>query len=105
MRFRPTADNVILLVEKGEQMRNGIVIPGNVSLYGRGLISALVVSIGPGVKQWAVDVSPGERVIVSDTAGELVVVGQDIAADMAPDYEAGTEFRVVRNEEILGVVP
>ncbi len=104
MKYKPRNDNVFLLVEKREQIVNGIVHPAGARPYGKDLIVAQVVAVGPGTKDWGVDAHVGERVLIRDTAGELVVVGDDIAPECAPDYEAGTEFRVVRNEEIVAVL-
>lgn len=105
MKFKPRNDNVILLVDRREHVVHGVVHPAGARPWGKDLIRAIVVAVGPGTRDWGVDVEAGEHVLIKDTAGELVVVGQDIAPEMAPEYDAGTEFRVVRNEEIYAKVP
>jgi co-chaperonin GroES (HSP10) len=105
MKYKPRNDNVIVLVDRRERIVNGIVQPAGARTYGKDLIVGIVVAAGPGTKDWGVDVHVGETVLIKDDAGELVVVGQDISPECAPDYEAGTEFRVVRNEEIVAVLP
>lgn len=105
MRFEPFEDNVFVVLDKGETtLASGIVLPNALLTYGGKLLSGTVIKAGPGTEQYPVDVSVGDKVVFSWDRGEVVVVGDDIAPDSAPDFEAGTEFRVLRSCEIEMVV-
>lgn len=112
MLFKAYKDNVFIVPEKHERTTAaGLVLPdtANGTEYGRRMLAGRVIDAGPGGMGddgsfWDVDVEVGDRVLVDVEAGELVVVGSDIPAKLAPEMEPGTEIRVVRNNEIACVV-
>jgi co-chaperonin GroES (HSP10) len=112
VNYEPWKDNVFLLLEKGNrETASGIVLPDSAlnSEFGSKLLSAMVMKAGPGgfdsnSDYWAVDVCQGDRVVIAWDAGEVVIVGEDIEQASAPELGLGTEIRIVRNNEIVGIV-
>lgn len=111
MRFEAYKDNVFVLVERGGRVSaGGIVLPDTTasSEFGPKVLSGYVVKAGPGGYSdgtfYEVDVEVGDRVLLKWDAGERVVVGEDIEHESAPDFQPGTELRILRSSEILGVV-
>lgn len=117
MMYEPFRDNIFLLLEKMERMTaSGVIIPDTVNgtEYGAKKLVARVMKAGAGgmgyngdsgeFQFFSVDVTQGDRVLIEWDAGEKVIVGDDIRCASAPELEAGTEIRVVRNEEILAVL-
>lgn len=111
MLFKAYKDNVFILPEKHERKYGSLFIPDTAdgSGHGKRMLVGRVIDAGPGGmgedgSWWDVDVEVGERVLVDREAGELVIIGSDIPAKLAPELEPGTELRVVRNNEIAAVI-
>lgn len=117
MIYEPFRDNIFLLLEKTERVTgSGILLPDtyNGTEYGAKLIAARVMKAGAGGMGYdqssdefmffQVDVTQGDRVLIKWDAGEQVIVGEDIRCEFAPELEAGTEVRIVRNEEIEAIL-
>lgn len=110
--FKAYKDNVVLVPEKhARQTEGGLYIPDTAqgTEYGRRIIACRVIDAGEGgVGEdgvfYPVEVEVGERVLVEHDAGELIIIGEDIPAKLAPGFEPGTELRVVRHEEIVAVI-
>ena len=89
MKLKPMADNVLLKQhEAAETTVSGIILATankeKPAIYE-------VVSVGPGTKDVAMTVTPGDRVVVSK------FVGTDITLDKV-------DYKFVKQDEILAVV-
>lgn len=121
MKYEAYKDNVFVLVEKHQRKTaGGISLPDSVasSEFGPGIITGRVLKAGPGgfgkkrigdddvggLRFFGVDVTQGERVLFGKLDGEVCIVGQDIKAASAPQFEPGTEIRILRNDELIGAI-
>ena len=115
MIFRAYADNVVIQIEPLEQQtKSGLYTPHSGAAKARGHRSAVVLASGPGhINRFGKfvpnEVKAGDRVIVDALAG------QDYAMDLSvprhnktPEFQElfgdRGEFRIVREEEILGIL-
>jgi len=125
--IRPLADNVVIRLEPLEtETASGIaLVPGKRDR--RGHRTAIVIASGPGhyrqVRRTLGDgtpyttdgpfvpneVKPGDRVVVDALAGQnydldINIPRHNKGAEFAAIADARGEFRIVREQEILGVV-
>ena len=116
MKYEPFRDNVFIILEQKDRMTaGGIVIPDSADTeHGKNMLTGIVYKAGSGgmgydassgeFQFFDVEVCAGDRVLVHKHAGQDVIVGEHIACDSAPTMEAGQEIRIVRNNEIAGVL-
>jgi chaperonin GroES len=94
MDIRPLHDRVVVRrLEEGEQKRGGIIIPDTAKEKPQ---QAEVVAIGNGKlletgERTSLDVKPGDRILFGKYSGS------DIKLD-------GSEYLILREDEILGVL-
>ena len=94
MDIRPLHDRVLVKrLEEGEQMRGGIIIPDTAKEKPQ---QAEVMAVGSGKlletgQRTTVDVKPGDRILFGKYSGS------DIKLD-------GSEYLILREDEILGVL-
>lgn len=113
MNYRAYADNVILRFVPRETMALGglIHLPQQVTESRTGTREAEVLAVGPGhwtrAGKWCpTEVAVGQRVLVDALAGQNYDLDLTVPRHNKPAEwgdERG-EFRVVREDEILGVV-
>jgi co-chaperonin GroES (HSP10) len=115
MTFRAYADNVVLeFVKPNPQAEGAVVIVESGKATARGHRIARVVASGPGYTRRsgvfiANEVKTGDRVVVDALAGQdyamdLSVPRHNKSAEFQDLFGDRGEFRIVREEEILGVL-
>jgi co-chaperonin GroES (HSP10) len=115
MTFRAYADNVVLEFEPREtQTASGLTVVHSGKKGARDHRTARVVASGPGYTRRsgvfiANEVQPGDRVVVDALAGQdyamdLSVPRHNKSAEFQDLFGDRGEFRIVREEEILGVL-
>lgn len=110
------ADNVILALEPlPKETASGLAIVHNRAPGAREHRTARVIASGPGFKRSCCgafvpnEAKPGDRVIVDAIAGQnyafdLTVPRQNKSAEFQEIVGERGEFRIVRHEEILGII-
>ena len=94
MSMRPLHDRVLIKrVEEGEQRSGGIIIPDTAKEKPQ---QGLVEAVGNGKL-----LDNGERVAPEVKAGDRILFGKYSGAEIKI---AGTEFLILREDEILGVL-
>ena len=94
MDIRPLHDRVLVKrLEEGEQMKGGIIIPDTAKEKPQ---QAEVIAVGSGKlletgQRTSVDVKPGDRILFGKYSGS------DIKLE-------GSEYLILREDEILGVL-
>lgn len=116
MIYEPFRDNVFIILEKTKRVTaGGVLLPDTADTeHGKNMLTGIVYKAGGGgmgynassgeFQFFDVEVCEGDRVLIHKHAGQDVIVGEHIACDSAPTMEAGQEIRVVRNNEIAGVL-
>ena len=89
MKLKPLADNILLKQREAEETTTFGIILATTNKEKPAIYE--VVSAGPGTKDVAVTVKPGDK----------VVVGQYIGSDIKLD---GEDYKFVKQEDILAVV-
>jgi co-chaperonin GroES (HSP10) len=114
--YQPFRDNVFVLLEKTDRVTaGGIHLPDTADTeHGKDMLTGHVLQAGAGgfgfceqteeFQYFQVDVCAGDRVLIHKHAGQDVIVGEHIKSSSAPGLPLGTEIRVVRNNEIAGVL-
>ena len=111
MKVRPRNDNVLVIIYKERaNQQSSIVLPDScLNLkYGPLLKYGEIVSVGPGCideegRSWEPDFFRGETAVFDKHAGESWFVGDDVPHRCFPEYEPGTELRMLRFDEVLMV--
>ena len=94
VRIRPLHDRVIVQrLEEGEQKVGGIIIPDTAKEKPQ---QAEVVAVGSGRI-----LDNGDRMPLAVKAGDKVLIGKWSGTDVKID---GTDYLIVKEDEILGVV-
>ena len=94
MNVRPLADRILVRrVEEAETIRGGIIIPDTAKEKPQ---EGEVVAIGPGRLT-----EEGKRIAMDVKKGDRVLIGKYSGTDVKID---GTEFVILREDEILGVL-
>ncbi|MHC6178602.1 co-chaperone GroES [Clostridium sp. JNZ X4-2] len=93
MKIRPLGDRVVIKkIEAEETTKSGIVLPGTAKEKPQ---EAEVIAVGPGGivdgKEVKIGVKVGERVLFSKYAGNEVKID-------------GTEYTILRQDDILGII-
>ncbi len=92
MNIQPLGDRVLVKMEKAEETKNGIILPGSAQEKPQ---IAEVIAVGPGGmvdgKEIKMEIVKGDRVIVSKYAGTEIKVD-------------GEEYLLARQSEILAKV-
>ncbi len=89
MKLRPMADNILLKATEAEETTSSGIILATTNKEKPAIYE--VVSAGPGTKDVAVTVKPGDKVVVGK------FIGTDIKLD-------GVDYKFVKMEDILAVV-
>lgn len=93
MTLKPLADRVVIkLIEAEETTKGGIILPDNAKEKPQ---IAEVISVGPG------GVVDGKEVKMYLTAGQKVIASKYSGTEVKVD---GTEYTIVRQDDILAVV-
>jgi chaperonin GroES len=94
MDLRPLHDRVLVTrLDEGEQMRGGIIIPDTAKEKPQ---QAEVKAVGNGKL-----LDSGERVPLDVKAGDRILFGKYSGAEIKLD---GTEYLILREDEILGIL-
>ena len=94
MALRPLHDRVLVTrLDEGEQRRGGLIIPDSAKEKPQ---QAEVKAVGNGKL-----LDSGERVALEVKAGDRILFGKYSGAEIKLD---GTEYLILREDEILGVV-
>ena len=94
MNVQPLADRILVRrIEEQETIRGGIIIPDTAKEKPQ---EGEVVAVGPGRRN-----EDGKRVELDVKKGDRVLIGKYSGTDVKID---GTEFVILREEEILGVL-
>ena len=87
--LKPLADRVVVkMLEKEETTRSGIILSGGSQEKPQ---FALVIEVGPGTEKVKMEVTKGQKVVISKYAGTEVKL-------------EGEEYIIVRQNDILAVV-
>ena len=89
MKLRPMADNILLKATEAEETTSSGIILATTNKEKPAIYE--VVSAGPGTKDVAVTVKPGDKIVVGK------FIGTDIKLD-------GVDYKFVKMEDILAVV-
>jgi chaperonin GroES len=90
--FQPLGDRVLIKpTEKEETTKSGIIIPASAQ---EERAEGEVISIGSGIKE-------GKKYEFSVKKGDKVLYGKYSGEELKID---GTEYKVMREEEILGIL-
>lgn len=89
MKLRPMADNILLKATEAEETTSSGIILATTNKEKPVIYE--VVSAGPGTKDVAVTVKPGDKIVVGK------FIGTDIKLD-------GVDYKFVKMEDILAVV-
>jgi chaperonin GroES len=94
MDLRPLHDRVLVRrLDEGEQRRGGIIIPDTAKEKPQ---QAEVMAVGNGKL-----LESGERVALDVKSGERILFGKYSGADIKIE---GTEYLILREDEILGIL-
>jgi len=94
MELRPLHDRVLVRrLDEGEQRRGGIIIPDTAKEKPQ---QAEVMAVGNGKL-----LESGERVALDVKSGERILFGKYSGADIKIE---GTEYLILREDEILGIL-
>jgi chaperonin GroES len=94
MNFQPLADRLLVRrIEEQETVRGGIIIPDTAKEKPQ---EGEVVAVGPGRLT-----EDGKRVAPEVKKGDRILVGKYSGTDVKID---GTEYTILREDEVLGVL-
>src|SRR6266581_5408939 len=94
MNVRPLADRILVRrIEEQETKRGGIIIPDTAKEKPQ---EGEVVAVGPGRMT-----EDGKRVAMEVKKGDRILIGKYSGTDVKID---GTEYIILREEEVLGVL-
>ncbi len=89
MNLKPLGDRVIIKVlPKQETTKSGIILPESVAKENR--LEGEIVSLGQGEKIKALNLSPGQKVIVAEYGGTEIKVD-------------GQEYKILNYDDLLAV--
>ena len=89
MKLKPMADNVLLKQNEAQETTSSGIILASTSKEKPAIYE--VVSVGPGTKDVAMTVQPGDRVVVGKFAGSDVTIDK-------------VDYKFVKQDDILAVV-
>ncbi len=94
MNFQPLADRLLVRrIDEQETVRGGIIIPDTAKEKPQ---EGEVIAVGPGRLS-----DDGKRIAVDVKKGDRILVGKYSGAEVKID---GTEYVILREEEVLGVL-
>ena len=94
MNFQPLADRLLVRrIDEQETVRGGIIIPDTAKEKPQ---EGEVIAVGPGRLS-----DDGKRIAVDVKKGDRILVGKYSGTDVKID---GTEYVILREEEVLGVL-
>lgn len=110
-RIRAYGDNVLIRLElHNRSTPSGLVLLPDIesgptarklrSEYGAGLLSGVVLSVGPGTRRHPVEVATGDRVLLASNAGDRVMAGEIGNLEEDP----ASELRLLRSSQIEAVL-
>ncbi len=89
MNIKPLADRVVVqMVEAEETTKSGIVLPGSAKEKPQ---VAEVKAVGPGTEEVKMEVSTGDKVLISKYAGTEVKID-------------GVDYTIIKQNDILAIV-
>jgi co-chaperonin GroES (HSP10) len=104
IRLNPVDDNVVVILDPPLERRTagGIYLPDSDQncAYGNDMLTGTVDSVGPNCS----GVVQGDRVIFHHEGGQEVVLGEYVDDSLSQELLAGTEFRILREDEIIATV-
>lgn len=89
MKIRPLADRVVIQTDKPEEAtKSGIILTNSAQEKPQ---AATVIAVGPGIKETAMSVKAGDKVLTGKYAGTEIKIDDEV-------------YNIVRESDILAIV-
>lgn len=89
MKIRPLADRVVIQTDKPEETtKSGIILTNSAQEKPQ---AATVIAVGPGIKETAMSVQVGDKVLTGKYAGTEIKIDDEV-------------YNIVRESDILAIV-